>query len=105
MDPSLGQDKAKYAEIVPKTAVSVLKNATADMVEKELENLEPLKRAPSAKHGGTGQSLQTQKSSDSSLIGHDNIIAEQTQHLPEQLENNFKFARICPDCYVQNKVN
>ena len=105
-------DKTKYAEIVPKTAVSVLKNQMSheDSIDLEQSNELQLNQTSSLSSSQSRQNRpatagKNTKESESILQGHDLIQAEQTQHLPEQLQNNFTFSRICPDCYIQNKVS
>ena len=42
--------------------------------------------------------------SSAKLIGHELIKPEQTGILPEQLQQNYKFARVCASCFIQRRV-
>ena len=39
------------------------------------------------------------------LVGHELIKPEQTGILPEALQSQYKFARVCTLCFIQRKVH
>ena len=39
------------------------------------------------------------------LTGHDLLMPEETQMLPDQLNSNYQFARVCNECYLQHRVS
>ena len=84
----MGQGQSSNAEIAPKTAAAVLLSAT------------PTRSDPEPK-----EQIQSQDTKDAKLIGHENLKGEETGILPEQLQQNYKFARVCCQCFVQRQVN
>ena len=70
--------------------------------KKSEEKLEEERKTPNSNHVVSSKSSHPKK--DDTLQGHENIQPEQTQPIPDHLQHNYKFARICSECYVQNKV-
>lgn len=85
-----------YQPIGPKTAASVL------ISKKSEEKLEEDIKTPNSNHVVSSKNGHPKK--DDTLQGHEIIQQEQTQPIPDHLQHNYKFARICSECYVQNKI-
>ena len=71
--------------------------------KKSEEKLEEERKTPNSNNVVSSKSTHPKK--DDTLQGHENIQPEQTQPIPDHLQHNYKFARICSECYVQNKVS
>ena len=79
------------AEIAPKTAAAVLSSTP----HKNGEISEPKKESE----------LQEEPVDEGKLVGHELIKPEQTGILPEALQSQYKFARVCTLCFIQRKVH
>ena len=71
--------------------------------KKSEEKIEEERKTPNSNHAVSSKGSHPKK--DDTLQGHENIQPEQTQPIPDHLQHNYKFARICSECYVQNKVS
>ena len=76
------------------------KNSKTSKSKKSEEKLEEERKTPNSNH----VVKNSHPKKDDTLQGHENIQPEQTQPIPDHLQHNYKFARICSECYVQNKV-
>lgn len=88
-DDHLSMGPSSNAEIAPKTAAAVLLSATPNRIS-EIE-IKDTSSQPDP--------------NDTKLIGHENLKPEQTGILPEQLQQSYKFARVCAQCFVQRRVS
>ena len=79
------------AEIAPKTAAAVLSSTP----HKNGEMSEPKKESE----------LPEEPVDEGKLVGHELIKPEQTGILPEALQSQYKFARVCTLCFIQRKVH
>ena len=83
--------KGLNAEIAPKTAAAVL-SSTPHKTGSEILDV---KKEPE---------IPEEPVDEGKLVGHELIKPEQTGILPEQLQSQYKFARVCTLCFIQRKV-
>jgi hypothetical protein len=81
-------------EIAPKTAAAILA-ATPSVRTEPTE-------APNRTDPNPAQ--ESVDLTSGKLIGHELIKPEQTGILPEQLQQSYKFARVCASCFIQRRV-
>jgi len=111
--PTNQQSKPSYAQIAPKTAASMLyaakaqAQATVESHESRPSSTQSIGAQSTTAGGGgaSGGSASHRNSIDATVVqGHELLHPEETQLLPEQLNSNYQFARVCNECHQQNRV-